>query len=191
MSCCGQAKEQTGVVTNSQPFLGAGPGTIDSQPAYQPVLNYNNNGFLQPNVPTPPVAHHSTFSNGFQPPSPMREFGAASPPLAGSTFTGTTYNGQPQQTAFTGSTYNGQPQQPAMSTFTGSTYNNGSNFNSINQTITRPKSSHSPHSPPPQVNNAPVQDEGKMSISIDFGVCPHVTSSHSLILVQAQHSLVL
>ena len=203
VSCCGQAKDQPGVVTNSQPFLGAGPGIIDSQPAYQPVLNYNN-GFQPPSVSTPPIAHphaHNTFPNGFQP--PMREFGAASPAqqTAGPTFTGTTYNGQPRsQQTFTGSTYNGQPpmrefgasspsQQSAVHTFTGTTYN-GSNFNPINQSITRPESSHSPHSPPPQLN-APIQDEGKMSISIDFGMCPHVTSLHSLIHVQAQHSLVL
>lgn len=223
VSCCGQAKDQSGVVTNSQPFLGAGPGIIDSQPTYQPVLNYNNNNFQPPSVPSPPVAHphdHNPFANTFQP--PMREFGAASPQQTGPTFTGTTYNGQPpfqqtvvptftgtsyngqppsQQHTFTGTTYNGQPpmrefgassppQQTAVPNFTGTTYNGGSNFNSINQSITRPKSSHSPHSPPPQVNT-PIQDEGKMSISIDFGMYSHVSSLHSLILVQAQRSLVL
>ena len=136
---------------------------------------------------------------------PMREFGTASPPLPpgagpGPNFTGSPFIGQPMREfgagspplqpggpTFTGTTYNGQPpsQQPS---FTGTTYN-GSNFNSVNQTITRPKSTHSPNSP--SQANPPIQDEGKMSISIDFGVYPHVASLHSLILVQAQHSLVL
>lgn len=199
VSCCGEAKGQPSVVTNSQPFLGAGPGIIDSQPTYQPVLNYNNNASQPPTVPSPPIAY-DPFSSG-----PMREFRATSPSqqsAAHSTFSGTVlYNGQPpfQQPTFTGTTYNnGQPplrefgassppqQQTALPTLTGTTYN-GSNFNS---TITRPKSSHSPTSPPPQVNS-PKQDEGKMSISIDFGVYPHVISLYSLILVQVQHSLVL
>ena len=163
VSCCGQAKDDPGV-TNTQPFLGAGPGIIDSQPSYQPVLNYNNNGFQPPSVPSPPIAHppdHNTFSNGFQP--PVREFGAASPL---------------QQPSFTGTTYNG------------SNFDVVNGFSSINQSIARPKSSHSPHSPPPKVN-APTQDEGKMSVSIDFGVYPHATSLHSLILIQVQHFLVL
>ena len=166
VSCCGQAKDQPGV-TNSQPFLGAGPGIIDSQPAYQPVLNYNNNGFQPPSIPTPPVTHHD--HNSFQP--QMREFGAASPP-------------PPQQPTLNGLSYNGQrASSPLQQTFSGSTFNNASNFNSITQTITRPPSSHSPHSPPPQVNApAPIKDEGKMSISIDFGVylvCKFTSISHS------------
>ena len=200
VSCCGEAKAQPGVVTNSQPFLGAGPGIIDSQPTYQPVLNYNNNASQPPSVPSPPIVY-DPFSSG-----PMREFRATSPSQqsAAHTFTGSVYNGQPpfQQPTFTGTTFNnGQSpmrefgassppqQQTPLPSFTGTTYN-GSNFNSTNQSITRPKSSHSPNSPPPQVS-APKQDEGKMSISIDFGVYPHVTSLYSLILVQAQRSLVL
>jgi hypothetical protein len=179
VSCCGQAKDQPGV-TNTQPFLGAGPGIIDSQPAYQPVLNYNN-GFQPPSIPTPPVTHppshdHNTVSNGFQP--PMREFGAASPPQqAGPTITAT-YNGQPQFRASSPFQQTGVP--TSMSNFS-----NGSNyFNSINQSITRPASAQSPHSPPPQVNAPiPIQDEGKMSISIDFGVYTlYVTLCHPLIL---------
>jgi hypothetical protein len=186
MSCCGEAKDQP--VTNRQP-LGAGPGIIENQPTYQTVLN----GFQPPIV-------HDPFSSG-----PVREFRATSPSQqsAAHTFTGTAYNGQSpfQQPTFTGTTYNnGQlpmrefgasspsHQQTALPTFTGTTYN-GSNFNSMNQSITRPKSSHTAHSPP-QVN-APSQDEGKMSISIDFGVYPHVASLYSLIPVQAQHFLVL
>jgi hypothetical protein len=194
VSCCGQAKHQSGVATNGQPsdFLSAaGPGIIDTQPVYhdQPVLNGLNSGFQPPNAPTTPLtAHHNTFSNGFQ--HPMREFGGVSPfqqQTLVPTVTGTTYNGQ--QTPMR--EYGASPpsQQTALPTYTGTTFN-GSNFSSINHSITRPKSSHSPHSPPPQVN-APIQVEGKMSISIDFGVYPHVTSLHSLILAQVQHSLVL
>jgi hypothetical protein len=169
VSCCGQAKDQPGA-TNSQHYPGAGPGIIDSQPAYQPALNY---GYPSPGIPTPPATHppshdHNSFPNGFQP--QMTEFGG--PP------TGSNYNGQPPMSAFqqqTGSFNNGSSQPPmrASSPFqqqTGS-FNNGSNFNSITQSITRPASAHSPHSPPPQVNApTPIQDEGKMSISIDFGV---------------------
>lgn len=194
VSCCGQSKDQPGVDMNGKPFPGAGPGIIDSQPTptYQPVLNYNNN-FQPPSVPSPPpIAHQdrNPFLNGV--PEPMREFRATSPSQQA------IYQGQPsfQQSTITGTTYNGQApmrafsesfppqQQTPLPTFSGSTYN-GSNFNSIKQSITRPTPSHvTPQSPTPQ-------DEGKMSISIDFGVYPRVTTLHSLILVQAQHSRVL
>ena len=178
VSCCGQAKDQPGVVANTQPFLGAGPGIIDSQPTYKPVPNYNTNGFQPPTVPSPPIAHphdYNPFSNGLQP--PMREFGATSPSHSiGHSFSGTTFNGRPpsQQHTFTGTTYTGQRefgasspphQQTPLPTFT------ASNFNSINQSVTRPKSFHAPNSPPPKVKS-PIQDEGKMSVSIDFGVYP-------------------
>ena len=208
VSCCGQAKDDPGVVMNSQRFPGAGPGIIDSQPTYQPVPNHNINGFQPPTIPSPPTVpspsitphDYNPFSNhGLQP--PMRAM-SPSQQSAGHAFSGSTYNGQPPflQPNFTGSTFNNaqplmrefgasSPPQQHAATFTGTTYN-GSNFNSVNHSLTRPKSSHSPHSPPPQVN-ATVQDEGKMSVSIDFGVCSHVTSLHSLIPVQVQPSLVL
>lgn len=203
MSCCGQAKDQPGVATNGQLFPGAGPGIIDSQPTYQ----------HPPSIPSPPITQLNPFLNGMQPPmqppmqSPMQP--PLQPPMrvaspsqqsAGHIFTGSTLNGQApfQQPTFTGSTFNNGGQPPMrefgasspfqLQTAAGTNYN-GSIFNG-NQSITRPKSSHSPYSPPPQVN-APLQDEGKMSVSIDFGVYPHITSLHTLILVQAQHSLVL
>jgi hypothetical protein len=60
---------------------------------------------------------------------------------------------------------------PPAPTFTGTTYN-GSNFDVATGfssiTLARPQSSQYPHSPPPQLN-VPIQDEGKMSVSIDFG----------------------
>ena len=187
VSCCGQAKDQPGV-TNSK-YFGAGPGIIDTQPVpFQQGLDYN---FQQPTVQTPPNAHHSTFSNGFRTQSEQQ-----------TVVPGTGYNGQPPVREFGASSPSQQPvygqppmresspfQQTTLPTFTGTTFS-GSNFSSMNHSITRPASSHSPHSPPPQVN-ASIHDEGKMSISIDFGVYPHVPLLHSLMLVQVQHSPVL
>jgi hypothetical protein len=76
--------------------------------------------------------------------------------------------------------FGGMPlsQGTAIPTFTGTTYNSshfdaGNGFPAMNQPITRPQSSLSPHSSPPQ-SKTPIQDEGKMSISIDFGMYQRV-----------------
>lgn len=201
--CCGQSKTDT-VVTNRQPLLNG--GLITNQPTFHPQPN---NVFQQPSLSPPPVAHPNTFSpNGFQQqngfqhqsgfqqqvgfqqqnsfqqqqpawgqshsPPPMNEYGAT--PISQATTLPT----------FTGTTYNG------------SQFDAASGFSPMNQPITLPKSLQSPHSPPPQLNapvprsNAPpIQDEGKMSISIDFGMCQHITLPQTLIFVQAQHFLVL
>ena len=171
-NCCGEDRNQRGVATNSQPPLFNG-GTITNQPTFQPAFN---GVFQQPTLSPPPAAHSNTLApNGLQQqpawgqsqsPPPMNEFGATplSHMTAVPTYTGTTYNG--------------------------SNFDVAKGFSSINQPIPRPQSSHPPHSPPPQLT-APIQDEGKMSISIDFGTYQHVISLQTLILVQVQHFLVL
>lgn len=168
LSCCGQAKIQQNGATNSQPPLLTG-STVTSQPSLHPGLN---NAFQQPSISPPPPALPN--ANGFQQqpswgqshsPPLMNEFGASplSQPTAVSTFNGTTYNG--------------------------SHFNIANGFSSINQPIPRPTSAHSPHSPPQL--NVPIQDEGKMSISIDFGMLPPCNFISNLISVQVQHFLVL
>lgn len=153
MGCCGEAKIQPGVAMNTQSPLLNG-GTVTNQPTFHPGIN---NGFQQPTLSTPPIAH--TFpQNGFQQqlawgqshsPPLIHEFGAT--PISQSTTAVPTFNG---------------------TTYHSSQFDVPSGFLSVNQPIPRPQSSHSPHSPPPQPK-APIQDEGKMSISIDFGTYQH------------------
>ena len=140
------------------------PQTITSQPTFKNQPSY---GFQLPSISPPPAVHNALPQNNFQQPL-MTEFGGTSLSQATTTvptFTGTTYNG--------------------------SLFDVANGFSSVNHAIARPQSSHSLHSPPPQPN-ATIQNEGKMSVSIDFGVYPNVISlSNSHLFVQVQHSLVL
>jgi hypothetical protein len=147
MSCCGEAKEKD--ATNGQVQHTSQPAynTIISQPAFKSQPTYPGHEFQPPSVSPPPAVHPNAFPQNTFRPLLMNEFGAMPPSQTTTavhvpTFTGTTYNG--------------------------SNFDVANGFSSINQSIARPPSSHSPHSPPPQTDTT-IQDEGKMSISIDFG----------------------
>jgi hypothetical protein len=132
--------------------------TITNQPTYQIPPTY---GVQPPSLSPPPAVYPNPFSpNSSQQPLMNGSLMNAAPPTP-----------VPTVPTFTGTTYNG------------SNFDVATGFSSINQSIPRPKSSHSPHSPPPQSNAPPTQDEGKMSVSIDFGVYPHTILLQTLILV--------
>lgn len=144
VSCCGEAKDEN-VVTSFQP-----QHTITNQPTFQiPPIPPTTYGVQPPSVSPPPAVYRNHFpANSSQ-----------QPLMNGSLMNAASPTPVPTVPTFTGTTYNG------------SNFDVATGFSSINQSIPRPKSSHSPHSPPPQ-SIAPTQDEGKMSVSIDFGVYP-------------------
>lgn len=99
-------------------------------------------------------------------------------------------NAWPQMNEFGASTLT---QATAVPTYNGTTYN-GSHFDVANgfssmNSIPRPPSVHSPNLSPPKPKPL-IQDEGKMSISIDFGMYQYIFSLQTLILVQVQRFLV-
>ncbi|CAA7262612.1 unnamed protein product [Cyclocybe aegerita] len=168
MSCCGEPKNKPSLYNN-----GAGPqntGTITTQPGSQPALE-KPLYFQQPNISPPPAVHanHTNFhqqagqswSNSPSPP-PTNDFGAMN----------------------TGGGFGSPPMQPSLghsfgSTFNGSNFNVANGFSPANQPLLPPPATHTPQlsisspfnttSIPVNQPSAPVQDEGKMSISIDFG----------------------
>lgn len=167
MSCCGQPKDKA--PANSKP-LPPQPGPIVAQPTFQPGLE-KPQFFQQPSISPPPAVHANAFNanafsaNGFQQPGQPSWGQSPSPPLA-SDFG--TLNNSPMPS--TTPTFNG-------STYNGSTFNVNSGFSSMSQPFMLPKSAHSGHmsvstSPQPMgqtLTGGQAQDEGKMSISIDFG----------------------
>ncbi|KAF9558515.1 hypothetical protein CPC08DRAFT_743329 [Agrocybe pediades] len=166
MSCCGEPKDVSGM-NRPQPFQVA---PVTTQPGFNPTMQQPQS-FQQPSIPPPPPVHANGFgtTNGLRQqqtgwsqsasPPPTNDFAQLNQHLTG-----------PGMNPTNGSTYNG------------SSFNVNSGFSSINQPLMRPGSAHSPHmsmtTPPPLSTSpplgipqgtAPVQDEGKMSISIDFG----------------------
>ncbi|KAF8970592.1 hypothetical protein BDZ97DRAFT_1790034 [Flammula alnicola] len=164
MSCCGEPKEN-GLTNNVKPQA---MGPIVNQPTLQPGLE-KPQYFQQPSISPPPPAFANTFSaNGFQQ-TPQQQPGAwsqsPSPPPVNDFGALQNAGTPPPPSTFNGST-----------TYNGSTFSVTNGFSSMNQPLMRPSSAHSPHmsisTPPPgQMNqhNPAVQEEGKMSISIDFG----------------------
>ncbi|KAL0952735.1 hypothetical protein HGRIS_006966 [Hohenbuehelia grisea] len=202
MSCCGEANDKvanntpkTQQVYNTQP--------IQQQPGPQPLLQ--NQLFQQPTISSPPLAHQqgTIGQNGFgqngMPPNGMQQqpnqWGQSPSPPPTNQFNSYVPNNNPG----TPQPYPGSPGSPFSGTQNGFNMNDG---------ITRPTSAHtpfradtaSPHmsmtSPPPNIMTtspppnsqstfgSQPQDEGKMSVSIDFGiVLPFflfITYAHSL-----------
>lgn len=166
-SCCGEAKDLPGGMANTQaPLLTGGTvTTITSQPATHPMPNMIPNGVFQPpSILLPPPVHGNLQQQSTN-----------------------AWSHSPQMTEFGTSTLS---QTTAIPTYNGTTYN-GSHFDVANgfSSIPRPPSAHSPNLSPPKPKPA-IQDEGKMSISIDFGMYQHIISLQTLILVQVQRFLV-
>lgn len=158
MSCCGEPKDK---VQNTQPQNIYAPNTITNQQP-GPHMMPEKPLFQQPTVPSPPPIHgtpqaawgQQTFS-----PQPVNQFGdyysasSPPPPSLSHTYSGSTYNGA-------GSSGFGSMHEPLMRP--------GSAHQSMYGAGTMGGQNHM--SPPPK----PPLDEGKMSISIDFGMssCP-------------------
>ena len=165
MSCCGEPK--TNAPTNSKP-QSQPTGPIVTQPTFQPGLE-KPQFFQQPSISPPPAVHTNTFTgNAFQQPRQPAWGQSPSPPLTND-FGTLTNSPMPSNTP----TFSGTP------TFNGSTFNVNSGFSSLSQPLVRPTSG-SAHSRSMSVSaqGGQAQDEGKMSISIDFGahICRYADS---------------
>ncbi|KAF8904785.1 hypothetical protein CPB84DRAFT_1677131 [Gymnopilus junonius] len=163
MSCCGEPNTNNGATNRAQP---QSTGMVASQPGYFPGME-KPQFFQQPSISPPPAAQMNPFSaNGFQQtlqqpawahtatPPPVNEYGQVTANNTGSAMQAST------------ATYNG--------TYNGSNFNVASGFAPSNQPLAHPGHSHSPSlslstSPPPPPASVPPQDEGRLSISIDFG----------------------
>jgi hypothetical protein len=176
MSCCGSPKDSA--PANSKPQT-QHTGPIVTQPTFQPGLE-KPQFFQQPSISPPPAVHaNNSFTvNGFQQPGQPAWGQSPSPPLANDFGTLTNSSPMPSTTP----TFNNG------STYNGSTFNVNSGFSSMSQPMMLPRSAHMGHmsistSPAPvvqQLTGSQAQDEGKMSISIDFGahIC-HYAHSYS------------
>ncbi len=184
MSCCGEPKGTDDAPTNGATRQVA--GTISTQPGFHPGLEKPQT-FHQPSLSPPLQAHANTFAtNGFQEAqfqqqmlqhqSSLNDFGAL----------------QMQQGAVPGGLPPGAGFANVMQTYNGSTFNVANGFSMANQPLARPSS----HSPGLSLSTLPTQytgtpnkgapDEGKMSISIDFGASQRLPISkflNELILV--------
>ncbi|PPR00589.1 hypothetical protein CVT26_009864 [Gymnopilus dilepis] len=164
MSCCGEPNTKNNATNRVQP---QSTGTVVNQPGYAPSMAQPQ-FFQQPSISPPPPAQVNTFgANGFQQtlqqpawshaatPPPMNDFGQVTANNTGSAMHGTM------------GTFNG--------TYNGSSFNVANGFSSVGPPLAHPGHSHSPSMsmstspPPPRPPSAPPQDEGRLSISIDFG----------------------
>ncbi|KAF8064184.1 hypothetical protein FPV67DRAFT_1629198 [Lyophyllum atratum] len=155
MGCCGEPANDTAVPQQPTPFY---QGTVTQQPGLHPGLEKSPQAFQQPTISTPPPAHaHNGAQNG----------------AWGQTFT-------PPPNQFGGYTQSTSPPLANGHSYNGSVFNASTGFSSMNEPLARPGSAHhtsySSGSPPPPVSIgfSPSQvasppDEGKMSVSIDFG----------------------
>jgi hypothetical protein len=153
MSCCGEPANK---VVPQQPTH-VHHATVTQQPGLHPGLE-KPQMFQQPMIPTPPPAHAQNgapapWGQSFSPP-PVNQFGGYTP----------------------------SPPQVNGQSYNGSIFNASSGFSSMNEPLVRPGSAHHPTystgSPPPHMSIgsspppkavSPPPDEGKMSVSIDFG----------------------
>lgn len=175
MSCCGSPKDAPPVQNNLQNQWQQ-PGTINTQPGYHPGLEKPQT-FQQPNLAQPPQAYANNFNtgNGLQSPPPGAWNPTPSPPPQTTDFASLNGHSSPLMAASTGTgTYAG-------TTLNGSNFSSNTAFSPQNgmqqlpkaptpaMTIT-PNRGFSPP-PQPQIPSMPMQseDDGKLSISIDFG----------------------
>ncbi|KAF9054273.1 hypothetical protein BJ165DRAFT_1522813 [Panaeolus papilionaceus] len=175
MSCCGSPKHAPPVQNNLQNQWQQ-PGTINTQPGYHPGLEKPQT-FQQPNLAQPPQAYANNFNtgNGLQSPPPGAWNPTPSPPPQTTDFASLNGHSSPLMAASTGTgTYAG-------TTLNGSNFSSNTAFSPQNgmqqlpkaptpaMTIT-PNRGFSPP-PQPQIPSMPMQseDDGKLSISIDFG----------------------
>lgn len=172
MGCCGETRSKPVANSEKQNVLD-GSYPVSQQPTPHPGLQYDEKQFQPPSIPSPPPAQQPLGSpdlNGFQqqpwqqqqqglagpgspPPTssshtfdPFRPAGAASPPPPGA-FSGTTLQ-----------SFNGTPLERPTPFYSGS----------VQQTVSMSAQKINGYTSPEPVRTA---DEGKMSVSIDFGAC--------------------
>ncbi|KAH9476914.1 Heat shock 70 kDa protein 12B [Psilocybe cubensis] len=161
MSCCGEPKDANPPQNRALPQHTG--GTIVNQPGYTPGLE-KPQYFQQPSISPPPAIHANAFSvNGQQQQIIQQQQtgwgGSPSPPPMNDF---AQMNGASTNTAVNG-------------TYNGASFNVNNGFSASNAPLMRPGSAHNRNmsiSTPPLPNSqsiVPAPDEGKMSISIDFG----------------------
>lgn len=155
MSCCGQAKDGSEDTANRSVAVGQ-PGFVNQQPGPQPGLE--KQVFQQPNIPSPPPVH-PYGQNGFsqQPSWGSQPSPSPPPPGAGPPFV-SSGNGYPGS--------NGFSTEPILRPDSAhqSSYGPGSRMSMTASPMMSPPLPSMPSS------TSPPLDEGKMSVSIDFGV---------------------
>lgn len=142
MSCCGSAKEPG--ISNSKPAP-QHVGMVTAQPRGQPMMQ-------QPAISPPPQVHSNTFNPNapfLQQQNTGPQWGSSGAPTPMNDFG--SFNTATTQTAFNGSAYN-------PSTF---------NMRTASPAVSNMVSS--PPMPQSRLSQSSQPDEGKMSISIDFG----------------------
>lgn len=183
MGCCGEPYEKQDVNNGKRDILDAGHPT-NLQPSPHPGLQYQEKQFQPPNIPSPPPVQqfggqqvvngsnmpfmqqqqwqqpHSPPPGASSPFNPYGQSSSPSPAPVSSQFTGTTLNGIGSVQNFNttnGMVPNGGLQRP-MPSYPG-TPGNPSMITTSNVTTSTLRGP----------DSTPLVDEGKMSVSIDFG----------------------
>lgn len=203
MSCCGEPNNAP--VPENRAVNTYNNQTVNQQPTPHPGFQGQPISFQQPNISSPPNAYsqnsfgpNGVGQSGFQQPNGFQ---------------------QPQQNGWSHSpspppmNQFGQPNQPNLHAPTPSTYNASTNSYGTMAPLLQPSPVHTPSQgfrsstasppgqmvspavPPPQQAFKPPSDEGKMSVSIDFGPSAFLTSgkmsSDFHFILQVPHSQVL
>lgn len=173
MSCCGEPNKPKDEANRVAPFNGQ---TVNQQPGPHPGVQYHEKqaSFQQPTIPSPTPTHpygQQSFNghNGHQQtpsnwsqhspsPPPMNQFGAYGAPGLPAP-TPSSFNGS--STAYSQHQSLLQPSPVHNASFRGNT-------SSPHTSMTSPPPMTA--TPMPRQDFRPPSDEGKMSVSIDFGV---------------------
>lgn len=159
MSCCGTAKEKPGLSGQRIP---QNTGIVTSQPQLQPMMEKSPQFNQLLSVSPPPQVHTNTFNNntGFQ-----------QPQMTGNQQWGHTSPSTPPKTLNDFGSFNTATSSTALgaSAYSGSLVNSQASHTTPQASFLRSASPPSSNILYGQPNGAPQHDEGKMSVSIDFG----------------------
>lgn len=167
MGCCGESRSKPETNSEKQNVLD-GSYPVSQQPTPHPGLHYDEKPFQQPLISSPPPAELGdprTSANGF--PQQAWQQGAQTPGSPPPTSTSNTFDpyrpagtaSPPPSGAFSGTTlqsYNGTPLERPTPFYSGS----------VQQTVSMSATKVNGYTNPEPVRTV---DEGKMSVSIDFG----------------------
>lgn len=176
MGCCGEPYEAPEPVTEKH-VVNPYPTTM--QPSPHPGAQFLDKPYQTPSIPSPPPSHQFGGPNGYQtpPPAAWTPVPHSPPPGTGSPYSQFPPPGSPPPGAGPLSPqFGGMSNGPLSPQFTGTTLNGMT----PNGSLQRPTPVHAMHSGSAtmttsrvgrgaSVSAIPPMDEGKMSVSIDFG----------------------